>query len=112
MFAMSKLTYFKRYRMELDLRRDFPVPHLPADFGWIDWDDLLLDVHAEVKYLCFQQEVDSQVFPSLGYLDGCRDLMTAIRNRYGFCPAATWLLGGPDGCVGTVQGIIDEDGFG
>lgn len=109
---MSKLTYFKRYRMELDLRRDLPAPRLPAEFGWIDWNDLLLDVHAEVKYLCFQQEVDSQVFPSLAYLDGCRDLMSAIRNRYGFCPGATWLIGGPDGCVATVQGVIDEDGFG
>jgi len=109
---MSKLTYFKRYRMELDLRCDLPAPQLPGEFGWIDWDDLLLDIHAEVKFLCFQQEVDSQVFPSLANMDGCRDLMRSIRDRHGFCPAATWLIGGHDGCVGTVQGVMDDEGYG
>ena len=109
---MSKLTYFKRFRMETDLRRPLPPARLPLDFGWLEWDDLLLDVHAEVKFLCFHEEVDAQVFPSLAYLDGCRDLMTAIRARPGFCPGATWLAAGPDGCVGTVQGVIDEEGFG
>jgi ribosomal protein S18 acetylase RimI-like enzyme len=109
---MSKLTYFKRYRMELDLRREFPAPRLPHEFGWLEWDEHLLEAHAETKYLCFQQEVDALVFPSLSHYDGCRDLMTAIRCRYGFCPGATWLVAAPDGCVGTVQGVIDEDGFG
>lgn len=110
---MSKLTYFKRYRMELDLRREpLPAARLPLEYGWLDWDELLSDVHAEIKFLCFHQEVDALVFPSLGYLEGCRDLMTAIRNRFGFCPGATWLVGGPEGCVGTVQGVIDEEGYG
>lgn len=110
--VMSKITYFKRYRMELDLRRELPAPRLPDDVGWLEWDDLLVDAHAETKFLCFHQEVDALVFPSLGYMDGCRDLMCAIRHRFGFCPAATWLAAGPEGCVGTVQGVVDEEGFG
>ena len=109
---MSKLTYFKRFRMEVDLRRELPAARLPPEFDWLEWDDLLLDVHAEVKYLCFNQEIDALVFPSLSHLDGCRELMAAIRHRAGFCSGATWLIAGVDGCIGTVQGVIDADGFG
>ena len=107
-----KLTYFKRYRMELDLRHPRPPAELPAGFYWLPWNDALEHVHAEVKFLCFHQELDAAVFPSLGHRAGCRELMSAIRTRSGFCPAATWLAAGRDGCVATVQGVIDEQGFG
>ena len=118
---MSKLTYFKRYRMELDLRPARPPAVLPAGFYWLPWDDSLLAVHAEVKYLSFQQEMDSAVFPSLGHPAGCRELMAAIRFRAEFAPKATWLVASsgasnePDlanGCVGTVQGILDPGRYG
>src|SRR5262249_2535649 len=33
-------------------------------------------------------------------------------TRPEFCPQATWLVAGPDGCVGTIQGLLDEIGFG
>ncbi len=107
-----RLTYFKRYRMELDLRRDLAPAALPPGFHWLPWDDSLLDVHAEVKYLSFRDDLDSKVFPSLGHLAGCRDLMRAIRFRDGFCPGATWLVAGPDGCAGTVQGLCDQSRMG
>jgi len=114
------LTYFKRYRMELELRHGCPAAVLPHGYWWLPWHDSLLDVHAEVKSLCFQQDLDSVVFPNLGHLAGCRELMLAIRNRIGFCPAATWLVvsaAGTEfspagGCVGTVQGVIDGNGRG
>jgi ribosomal protein S18 acetylase RimI-like enzyme len=107
-----KLTYFKRFRMELDLRHPRPPAELPPGFYWLPWAESLLDVHAEVKYLAFQGEMDALVFPSLADRAGCRELMTAIRDRVGFCPTATWLAAGRDGCVGTVQGIVDEQGHG
>src|SRR5437660_12591403 len=107
-----KLTYFKRFRMELDLRHPRPAAVLPAGFHWLPWDDRLQDVHAEVKYLSFHQEMDAAVFPSLGYLAGCRDLMAAIRAQAGFCPTATWLVAGHEGCVATVQGLIDDQRYG
>jgi ribosomal protein S18 acetylase RimI-like enzyme len=107
-----KLTYFKRFRMELDLRHPRPPAELPPGFYWVPWGESLLDVHAEVKYLAFQGEMDALVFPSLADRAGCRELMTAIRDRVGFCAPATWLVAGRDGCVGTVQGIIDEQGHG
>jgi ribosomal protein S18 acetylase RimI-like enzyme len=117
---MRKLTYFKRYRMELDLRHPRSAAALPPGFWWLPWHDSLLDVHAEVKYLSFHQDLDSVVFPSLGYPAGCRELMTAIRSRPGFCPGATWLVvcsmaaadAPAGGCVGTVQGLLDGQGYG
>ncbi len=117
---MGKPTYFKRYRMERDLRPAPPAAQLPPGFWWLPWHDSLLEVHAEVKLLCFQHHLDSVVFPSLGHSAGCRELMHVIRNRLGFCPTATWLIvseAGSEhspaaGCVGTVQGVIDECGRG
>jgi ribosomal protein S18 acetylase RimI-like enzyme len=107
-----KLTYFKRFRMELDLRHPRPPAELSPGFYWLPWAESLLDVHAEVKFLAFRGEMDARVFPSLADRAGCRELMTAIRDRVGFCAAATWLVAGREGCVGTVQGIIDEQGHG
>lgn len=103
-----RLTYFKRFRMETAVDRLPPVPPLPADYYWLPWDDGLLDLHAEVKYHSFRGEMDTQVFPSLGSEAGCRELMRAIRYRDGFVPVATWLVVGPDGAAGTVQGICDR----
>jgi ribosomal protein S18 acetylase RimI-like enzyme len=102
-----RLTYFKRYRMELALDRPLPPAALPPGFDWLPWADTLLDAHAEAKYLSFRDDLDSKVFPSLGHLRGCRELMGAIRYRGGFCPGATWLIVGPEGGVGTVQGLCD-----
>ena len=121
---MKSHTYFKRYRMEVDLRRPptgaVGPAALPPGFRWVPWHDGLLDTHAEVKALSFLDETDSIIFPSLGSLAGCRELMWAIRGRPGFCPGATWLVAGPaadgawpaNGCVATVQGVVDEHGFG
>jgi ribosomal protein S18 acetylase RimI-like enzyme len=107
-----KPIYFKRYRMELDLRRYRPPAALPPGFEWVPWHDSLLSAHADTKYQCFHQEMDAAVFPCLGYPAGCRELMAAIITRWGFCPQATWLVASPDGYAGTVQGIIDDQGHG
>jgi ribosomal protein S18 acetylase RimI-like enzyme len=109
---MPKVKYFKRHRMELALRPPCARAELPAGFRWLAWDDSLLALHAEVKYVSFHQHEDALVFPSLGTRTGCQDLMTAIRYRPNFCPEATWLVAGPDGAVGTIQGLFDENGFG
>lgn len=103
--------YFKRFRMELDLRTLPPVGPV-AGFAFVPWDDGLLDLHAEVKYRCFQGELDGEVFTNLSGRTGCQLLMRAIRESAGFCPQATWLATTPAGSVGTVQGLFDEAGFG
>ncbi len=109
---MGKPTYFKRYRMELDLRPPRPPAELPIGFRWVAWSGGLVEAHAQVKFRCFVGETDAVIFPSLGHLVGCRDLMSAIVTRPGFCPAATWLVSTGDEIVGTVQGLLDSSRFG
>src|SRR5262245_5926149 len=104
----TDVTYFKRYRMELDLRSLPPNPAPPAGFDWLAWHPSLLDVHAEVKFQCFRDELDSWVFPCLGTRAGCGELMRNIVSRATFVPEATWLLAGPLGPVATVQGLRDK----
>ncbi len=109
---MQNVKYFKRHRMELVVA-DLPaVPELPAGFRWVPWDDSLLAMHAEVKFQSFHQHEDALVFPSLGTRAGCHDLMTAICRGSRFCPQATWLIAGPDGYSGTVQGLLDSNRYG
>ncbi len=125
------LTYFKRFRMEIDLRgRDFCDPPLPAGFCFIPWDRSHLEAHAEAKYHSFREEIDSNVFPCLGDYSGCLHLMEEIAAKPGFLPGATWLVAcdsgeprlittasdldrpGPTRYCGTVQGVIDRSGMG
>ncbi|MFZ5829574.1 MAG: GNAT family N-acetyltransferase [Planctomycetota bacterium] len=113
------LTYFKRYRMEVDLDgRVFDPKPLPAGYRLLGWDETLIEGFALAKFLSFRQEVDAHVFPCLGELSGCRRLMAEIARKPGFLPQATWLLSyvAPgskrlDYC-GTVQGVRDRAGMG
>ncbi len=113
-----QLTYFKRYRMEIDLvDRDLSAPTTPSDYQFLPWDASLLEAYAIAKYASFQGELDVNVFPCLGELSGCRRLMLEISRKPGFVPEATWLLahrphgGKPDYC-GTIQGIRHRSGMG
>ncbi len=115
----STLTYFKRFRMEIDLLgRELVQPLLPIGYGLVRWDDSLLDMHARTKYRCFCGEIDANVFPCLNELDGCYRLMNEIRSKPGFLPGATWLAtyrpcrNSHVEFVGTVQGVSDSSGFG
>lgn len=104
--------HFKRYRMERPLAGRVDVPPLPAGFFLVPWDERMVDIHGDVKFRCFADEMDTAIFPNLASLTGCRLLMRAIRDCPGFCPRATWLIGGPDGYCGTVQGVLHESGVG
>src|SRR5947209_3836664 len=109
----NHVTYYKRYRMEADLLGPLPpVPDLPTEHVWLPWSESLLEVHAEVKYHCFRNELDGTIFPNLGNRAGCTRLMREICNRPGFCPEATWLIAHGTTGVGTVQGIADRAGCG
>lgn len=109
---MTPRRYFKRFRMELDLRHARPPASLPHGFHWLPWDDALLKAHADTMHRCFEDHLDAILFPCLASPGGCRDLMSVIRNKPGFCSGATWLVVGRDGCAATVQGVIDERGDG
>jgi ribosomal protein S18 acetylase RimI-like enzyme len=110
--GLIQLAYFKRYKMEVGLA-DLPsVPRLPLGFELIPWHPDLLDAHAQVLAQSFHNEIDSTVFTSLADLAGCKSLMLAISRRRGFLPEATWLLQGPDGPIGSVQGVRESTGLG
>lgn len=111
-------TYFKRYRMEIDLRRCGLVePPTPPGYLYIPWDDALLETHARVKHISFRHEIDANVFPCFLDEASCRRLMLAIVSKAGFLPEATWLAAYSsetngqvryDYC-GTIQGILDYE---
>ncbi len=104
--------YYKRFRMEVDLTEDLPQFDLPESYFWREWADGLTDLHAEIKYRSFCDEVDSRVFPILGDRWGCQRLMREIRAKPGFLPEATWLIGCERGYCATIQGIVDSTGMG
>jgi ribosomal protein S18 acetylase RimI-like enzyme len=106
------ITYYKRFRMEVDLDGSLPPPLLAAPFSWASWDEALVDQHAEVKYQSFRGEIDAYVFPCLGDRHGCQRLMREIRRKPGFLSSATWLIASPTGYVGTVQGVMDRGPIG
>lgn len=100
--------HVKRIRMHRQLSGWLPEPSIPQGFQWLAWHDDLLDTHAGVLFLSFENTVDARLFPNLACLAGSRMLLRWIRDCSGFCPQATWLLMGLDGAVGTVHGVIDE----
>ncbi|TWT29303.1 GNAT family N-acetyltransferase [Blastopirellula retiformator] len=113
------LTYFKRYRMEIDLA-EVPAQPIspPPRYRFTSWRADLVAAHATSKFESFRWEIDANVFPCLGDLEGCRRLMTEISHRDGFIPGATWLAEYEDKTagvmipVGTVQGVVDRSGLG
>jgi mycothiol synthase len=111
MATAATVSYFKRYKMEADLL-DLPAPQLPEDFRFAAWTYELLEVHAEMLFGSFQQEIDAHVFPSLGDRQGSVCLMIEMSRKRGFLPEATWLLQSPLGPCGTVQGLRDPSGLG
>jgi ribosomal protein S18 acetylase RimI-like enzyme len=106
------MTYYKRFRMEIELNGAITGAALPRSFVWVPWDESLLEKHAEVKFLSFLGEVDAYVFPCLGDRAGCQRLMCEIRRKPGFLPGATWLVACTDGYVGAVQGVMDQGPIG
>jgi GNAT superfamily N-acetyltransferase len=103
---------YKRFRMEIDLRRMNPVaPQLPEGYRWVQWRPLLSERHAQVKWRCFRDDLDGQVFECLRDLQGCRRLIGEIGNHARFCPNATWMLSfqpeesWPADDCGTIQGL-------
>ncbi|MCC9600201.1 GNAT family N-acetyltransferase [Stieleria sp. JC731] len=116
------MTYFKRYRMEFDLRNlrmDEPV--IPPDYELIPYAGDQIREHAVAKFNSFRFELDADVFPCLARRDGCLKLMRDITARQDFVPAATWLIRHLEQdpttgsiCklpVGTIQGL-SSDGWG
>jgi ribosomal protein S18 acetylase RimI-like enzyme len=117
--AVTGVTYFKRFRMEIDLREISPVaPILPDGYHWESWQPLLLERHAGAKWESFRSELDSHVFECLGNYHGCVHLMQEIYNRDTFLANATWLIsydpawGGKSVDCATIQGLAQAGSLG
>lgn len=112
------VSYFKRFRMEIDLRgRRIDPVRLPLGYRLVPWRGDCLADHAEAKYQSFRDEIDADVFECLGELAGCYRLMEEISQREGFLAEATWLAtyggsGGPIECCGTIQGLRASHKYG
>lgn len=107
----DRIQYFKRYRMEFDLiQTPLPSVVLPEGYHWAEWNEADIERHALVKHRSFRDEIDSEVFSSLGEYNGCLRLMNEISQRDEFLGPATWLIvylddkGFPQDC-GTIQGL-------
>lgn len=115
------MTYFRRYRMELNLREfraEWDQETIASGgYQFVGFDEGLIRDHAQAKYQSFRSEIDADVFPCLGRRDGCLRLMREITSRATFIPGSTWLLryydrpGGRGMPVGTIQGL-ESDGWG
>ena len=79
--------------MEVRLRPSmFEGNDIVDGYSLVPWRHDLLRQHADAKFLSFQHELDSQLFPCLGEREGCRRLMGEISKKSGFLPQATWLV--------------------
>ncbi len=117
--SIMGMTYFKRYRMEFDLR-DWrgEDPRLPEGYELLPYLPGLLREHAIAKFNSFKEELDANVFPCLSRRDGCLRLMREITSRGDFVPDATWLIRALETnprtgvvqpyAVGTIQGLSTE----
>jgi ribosomal protein S18 acetylase RimI-like enzyme len=106
------ISYFKRFRMEIELYEPPPFRPVPEGYSLVPWDDSLMERHAEVLYYSFCDEIDAKVFPSFGSRQGCSSLMKEIRRKSGFLPEATWLLVRGEDVCGSIQGLRERTGVG
>jgi RimJ/RimL family protein N-acetyltransferase len=111
------VNYYKRYRMEIDLRGQRFVPlYVPPGYRLLAWHPDRLADHAEAKFQSFRHEIDAGVFTCLSDYDGCRRLMQEISLKDGFLPEATWLAAFTSGneieYCGTIQGIRASHKYG
>jgi ribosomal protein S18 acetylase RimI-like enzyme len=112
------VTYFKRFRMEIDLARvELPRFEPPAGYSLVPWSPDLLAIHAEVKHASFRDEIDAHVFPCLGNFSGCLRLMDDISRKGRFLSDATWLAAyrhanGEREYCGTISAVLDPSNHG
>lgn len=110
---------FKRYRMEIDLRRhSFQVPELPDGYFAEKWSPSLIEAHATAHYISFRDEMDARLFENFRTYKGSRRVMESIMTKSNFLPDATWLIVyQPKGAYfteycATIQGLVSADGMG
>src|SRR5260370_39063748 len=91
MQAVTSISYFKRYKMEADLK-DLPPLRLPAGYQCRAWAPEVLNTHAEGLFAWFEQEIHANAFASLSSRAGCLNLVPEQSLKPHFRAAAPWVL--------------------
>jgi ribosomal protein S18 acetylase RimI-like enzyme len=93
--------------MEAELE-GLPEPAWPVGFRALPWEDRLARAHAEVLAAAFTGSPDVLLFPSLGSIEGALGLLRDLSLRPNFLPRSTWIVEGPEGPCGSVQGVEER----
>ncbi|MDR1268517.1 MAG: GNAT family N-acetyltransferase [Planctomycetaceae bacterium] len=105
------LQYIKRLQMVFDFADfSFPVLKLPLGFRYVEWNPEMLEIHADIKYRGFRNDLDARIFPTFRNYQQCVNLMKSISDSPSFLPAATLLIanGNEEGLfeyVACIQGM-------
>jgi ribosomal protein S18 acetylase RimI-like enzyme len=79
--------------MGIDLNNiPLPMVDLPLGFWYVPWSLQLLEVHADIQYRGFCNDIDAKLFPTFRQYDGCVRLMQAVAESSNFMPEATLLI--------------------
>jgi len=110
---------FKRFRMEIDLRRhEYSTPVLPPGYYIEKWTPQLVEAHATAHYMAFRDEIDARLFDNFRTYKGSKRVMESIMGKPNFLPDATWLIvfQPKDSFyveyAATIQGLVTTNGMG
>ena len=109
--ATTAVSYFKRYKMEVDLH-ELPPPALPPGFRWLPWGDEQLagPRRGPVRELSPGNRRGGLSQP--GQSRRLRHAHDGRQPRLNFLAEATWLAVGPAGPCGAIQGLHERGGVG
>ncbi|MDR1478614.1 MAG: GNAT family N-acetyltransferase [Planctomycetaceae bacterium] len=87
-----------------------PLEELPLGFWCVPWSLSLLEVHADIQYRGFCNDIDAKLFPTFRRYDSCLRLMQAVVGNPNFLPEATLLVARGESCdlveyVAAIQGM-------
>ena len=107
------ITYYKRFRMEIDLDGSLPAPLLlpTLSVGRVGMN--LCSTHTPRSSSKASAMRSTRTF-FLAWVKrtvAC-GLMREIRRKPGFLAVSTWLIASPEGYCGTVQGVMDRGPIG
>ena len=106
------ITYYKRFRMEIDLDGAITGGSLPRRYVWVPWDESLFEQHAEgeIPELCRRSRCVRVPLPGRPGRMPPIDVRNPSQTRVS--AGRTWLVACEEGYVGAVQGVMDRGPIG
>jgi ribosomal protein S18 acetylase RimI-like enzyme len=69
-----------------------PKVDLPSEFWYVPWSSALIEIHADIQYRGFCNDLDAKLFPTFRKYDSCLRLMQSLSGGSTFMPEATLLI--------------------